>query len=112
MVRAIEIRPSPVRGRRITHHAVARLQQDDGNDISRAASFDIARPPLDAEKVEIGPGLFMEWAVGKQGELMRPNTGKLMLPGSKIIFDIHYHAVRMQTLFFTGPLLPPARRVQ
>ena len=35
----------------------------------------------------------MEWAVGKQGEIMRPNSGKLMLPGSKIIFDIHYHAV-------------------
>ena len=26
-------------------------------------------------------GTFMEWAVGKQGELMRPNSGKLMLPG-------------------------------
>ena len=25
----------------------------------------------------------MEWAVGKQGEIMRPNTGKLMLPGSQ-----------------------------
>ena len=40
-----------------------------------------------------GPGLFMEWAVGKQGEMMRPNSGKLMLPGSKIVWDIHYHAV-------------------
>ena len=35
----------------------------------------------------------MEWAVSKQGEIMRPNTGKLMLPGSKIGWDIHYHAV-------------------
>ena len=34
----------------------------------------------------------MEWAVGKQGELMRPNSGKLMLPGSKIVWDIHYSA--------------------
>ncbi len=34
----------------------------------------------------------MEWAVGKQGEMMRPNSGKLMLPGSKIVWDIHYHA--------------------
>ena len=32
----------------------------------------------------------MEWAVGKQGEMMRPNSGKLMLPGSKIVWDIHY----------------------
>ena len=36
------------------------------------------------------PGTFMEWAVGKQGEMMRPNSGKLMLPGSKIVWDIHY----------------------
>ena len=30
-VRAIEMRPSTVKGRRITHHALARLQQDDGD---------------------------------------------------------------------------------
>jgi mono/diheme cytochrome c family protein len=82
-VRAIEIRPSTKKGRRITHHALARLKQDDGGDPTKT-SGDIA---------DQTGGLFMEWAVGKQGELMRPNTGKLMLPGSKIIFDIHYHAV-------------------
>ena len=81
-VRAIEIRPSTVKGRRITHHALARLQQDEPKE---QASND--------EENEIGAGLFMEWAVGKQGEVMRPNSGKLMLPGSKILFDIHYHAV-------------------
>jgi hypothetical protein len=32
----------------------------------------------------------MEWAVGKQGEMMRPDTGKLLLPGSKFHWDIHY----------------------
>jgi len=90
-VRAIEIRPTTLKGRRITHHAVARLKQDDGNDISRPASFVTSRPVDDTE--DVGPGLFMEWAVGKQGEMMRPNTGKLMLPGSKIVWDIHYHAV-------------------
>src|SRR5262245_21958591 len=74
-VRAIEIRPTTVRARRITHHAVARLQQNDGNDIARPTSFDFVKPPLDDENAEIGPGLFMEWAVGKQGEIMRPNTG-------------------------------------
>ncbi len=36
------------------------------------------------------PGTFMEWAVGKQGEMMRPGSGKLMLPGSKVVWDIHY----------------------
>ncbi len=77
-VRAIEIRPSTVAGRRVVHHALARLEQDEENDL------------VDDE---IGAGLFMEWAVGKQGEIMRPNSGKLMLPGARFLFDIHYHAV-------------------
>jgi len=82
-VRAIEIRPSTIKGRRITHHALARLQQDDGTGGAAPTGDD----------ADVGPGLFMEWAVGKQGEIMRPNSGKLMLPGSKIVWDIHYHAV-------------------
>ncbi|MGH9346567.1 MAG: c-type cytochrome [Vicinamibacterales bacterium] len=83
-VRAIEMRPSTVNGRRVTHHALARLQQDEGSDEPRTE-------PRNED--EVGPGLFMEWAVGKQGEVMRPNSGKLMLPGSRIVWDIHYHAV-------------------
>jgi hypothetical protein len=82
-VRAIEIRPGTVKGRKITHHALARLQQEEPG----------AEPgvrPAAASNDDPGPGLFMEWAVGKQGEIMRPNSGKLMLPGSKIVWDIHY----------------------
>lgn len=82
-VRAIEMRPGTVKGRKITHHALARLQQKEGAALTSAA----------AVGDEPGPGLFMEWAVGKQGEIMRENSGKLMLPGSSIVWDIHYHAV-------------------
>ena len=78
-VRAIEIRPATVKGRKVTHHALARLQQED--------------PDQNLTSDGGGAGLFMEWAVGKQGEIMRANSGKLMLPGSKIIFEVHYHAV-------------------
>src|SRR6188508_1373166 len=80
-VRALEIRPSTVKGRRITHHAIARLQQRETDPL--------AMNPDDANG-NPQPGTFMEWAVGKQGEIMRPNSGKLMLPGSKIVWDIHY----------------------
>jgi len=80
-VRALEIRPSTVKGRRITHHAIARLQQRETDPL--------AQNPDDANG-QPQPGTFMEWAVGKQGEIMRPNSGKLMLPGSKIVWDIHY----------------------
>jgi hypothetical protein len=80
-VRAIEIRPASVAGRKVTHHALARLKQDE------------PAPEPGASGADGGPGLFMEWAVGKQGEVMRPNSGKLMLPGAQIVFEVHYHAV-------------------
>jgi hypothetical protein len=73
-VRAIEIRPATIKGRKITHHAIAYLQQ---NDPGAKGGFGLPTP-------------FMEWAVGKQGELMRPDTGKLLLPDSSFRWDIHY----------------------
>jgi mono/diheme cytochrome c family protein len=73
-VRAIEIRPETMKGRKITHHAIAYLEQSEPG----------------APGVPGLPTPFMEWAVGKQGEMMRPNTGKLLLPGSKFHWDIHY----------------------
>jgi hypothetical protein len=79
-VRAIEIRPATVQGRRITHHAIAYLIQDEPGQQGGGASFGLGGP-------------FMEWAVGKQGEMLRPDTGKLLLPGSKFRWDIHYSAV-------------------
>jgi hypothetical protein len=80
-IRGIEIRPSTVPGRRITHHALARLQQEETDPLALGAAADV------------GPGLLMEWAVGKQGEIMRSNSGKLIKAGSSIVWDIHYHAV-------------------
>ena len=76
-VRALEMRPSTVEGRKIVHHALARLQQEeDREDLGAAAA--------------VGPGLLMEWAVGKQGEIMRENSGKLIKADSSIVWDIHY----------------------
>ena len=79
-VRAIEIRPGSVKGRKITHHAIARLQQEENDPLAQNLDPD-GRPIA---------GTFMEWAVGKQGEIMRPGSGKLMKAGAKIIWDIHY----------------------
>src|SRR5437762_8733523 len=73
-VRAIEIRPETLKGRRITHHAIAYLEQTEAGAL--------AVPGL--------PTPFWEWAVGKHGETMRPDTGKLLLPGSRFHWDIHY----------------------
>jgi hypothetical protein len=87
-VRAVEMRPGTPAGRRITHHAIGYLLQNEPKG-SPGASDD----PLTAIA---GGGILMEWAVGKQYDVYRPNTGKLLLPGAKIWWDIHLHAVGEQ----------------
>ena len=84
-VRAIEMRPGTVDGRRIVHHSIARLQQEEDNPLARGNADDPDNPFNNA-------GTFMEWAVGKQGEIMRPGSGKLMKADSQIIWDIHMSA--------------------
>lgn len=82
-VKAVEMRPGSLAGRRITHHAVAYLAQDDPDSASIPGTTADLR----------GRGALMEWAIGKGYDLYRPDTGKLLLPGSKISWDVHYHAV-------------------
>ena len=81
-VKAIEIRPMNMESRRVVHHSLAfLLQQEDGK----------AGLPEDVD-IPFGPSLFMEWAVGKAGQIFRPDTGKLMLPDSSIMWEVHMHA--------------------
>ncbi len=83
-VRAIEIKPSYPDGRRIIHHVLTTLVQgEDG----------ITGLPHEAHDAARSPGLFMEWAVGKTGEIFNADAGKLMLPGSSIRWEIHMYAV-------------------
>ena len=80
-VTGIEVRPS-LKGRRITHHAVVYLQQEEQLG--------------DHEPVVNVPGrgsYLTEFAVGKIGDVFRENTGKLMKAGARIAFDNHYHSV-------------------
>ena len=81
-VKAVEIRPGSLAGRKITHHAVAYLAQDDPSSIIPGSDPDLR-----------GRAMLMEWAIGKGYDLYRPDTGKLILPGSAISWDIHIHAV-------------------
>jgi len=75
-VRAVEMRPATAAGRKITHHALAYLQQEE--------------PGTNTGLVT--QGLLMEWAVNKNYDIYRPNTGKLLVPGSRIWWEMHYHA--------------------
>jgi hypothetical protein len=64
------------------HHVLAELQQDEPG----------AKPEIDLAAVA-GPGLLMEWAIGKNYDVYRPNTGKLLVPGAHIWWELHLHAV-------------------
>ncbi len=85
-VRAIEMRPSYPEGRKIVHHALAFLLQQEPDGITGLAST--------AAGVNTGINpLFMEWAVGKVGEVFPADAGKLMMPGSQISWEVHLHAM-------------------
>ena len=83
--KAIEIRPANPESRTVVHHVLATLIQDESNAPEGAAATDI-------DGVRTNGGLFMEWAVGKAGQIFRPDAGKLMLPGSQIRWELHLHA--------------------
>ena len=63
-MRAIEIRPTTLKGRRITHHVIAYLEQEEPG----------------ATSCRHLPAPFMEWAVGKQGEMTR----RIRVPGFEV----------------------------
>jgi hypothetical protein len=65
-LRAIEVRPVPPFGRRVTHHVI--IYVHDGTTTR----------------------LLAEWAMGKQGEVMPPGTARLIPAGATIEWDVHY----------------------
>ena len=84
-VRAIEIKPASIVGRRTVHHVLASLEQRETDGIEGLAHS--------AHDLQTTAGLFMEWAVGKTGQVFPADAGKLMLPGSRIRWEIHMFAI-------------------
>jgi hypothetical protein len=71
-VKAVETKPSLGDGKKVVHHAVTSLLNDDG--------------------VSEG-GTLNEYAVGKNGDIYPDGSGKLMKAGAQIRFNMHYHAI-------------------
>jgi len=84
-VRAIEIKPVKPEHRKVVHHVLTLLEQREEEGITGLAH--------EAHDVQRSAGLFMEWAVGKVGEIFAADAGKLMLPESKIRWEVHLHAI-------------------
>ena len=72
-VRAVEVRPSKT-GRQIVHHAVVHSTEH-------------------VRATELGEYALAEFSLGAYGELYKEGTGKHLTAGTKVRFDIHYHAV-------------------
>jgi hypothetical protein len=87
----VEIRPTNMQGRRIVHHSIAYLVlNNDPDAVNTGTANGGVRDFTDV--VNRRPQL-MEWAIGKGYDLFREGTGKLLVPGEKISWDQHLHAV-------------------
>lgn len=111
-VRAIEIRPASAEGRKVIHHVLTMLEQDEHDGLMNLASS--------AHSAQMTAGLFMEWSIGKVGEVFPADAGKLMLPGSKIRWEVHMFAighdvkdqqVEMAIYFYPKGVVPKHRTV-
>jgi hypothetical protein len=91
-VKMVEIRPSNLKARRIIHHSIAYLVLNNDPD---AVNTGTANGPdrFGADDLVNRRPQLMEWAIGKGYDLYRPGTGKLLVPGEKISWDQHIHAV-------------------
>ena len=84
-VRAIEVKPARAESKKVVHHTLAYLLQSEPGGITGLAES--------AHDHQTNAGLFMEWAVGKVGQIFPADAGKLMLPGSRIRWEVHFHAI-------------------
>jgi hypothetical protein len=92
--RLVEIRPTNLKGRRIVHHSIAYLVlNNDPEAVNTGTANGPDRGGVDVDDLVNRRPQLMEWAVGKGYDLFRPGTGKLILPGEKISWDQHIHAV-------------------
>ena len=89
----VEIRPTTLKGRKVIHHSIAYLVlNNDPDAVNTGTSNGPDRGASADDLVNRRPQL-MEWAIGKGYDLFRPGTGKLLVPGEKISWDQHIHAV-------------------
>src|SRR5437867_3621280 len=89
----VEIRPTKLQGRRIIHHSIAYLVLNNDPDAINTGTANGPDRVRDADDLVNLRPMLMEWAIGKDYDLYRPGTGKLLVPGEKIAWDQHIHAI-------------------
>jgi hypothetical protein len=90
----VEIRPTNLKGRKVLHHSIAYLVlNNDPDAVNTGTASGPGGGATDTSDLVNRRPQLMEWAIGKGYDLFRPDTGKLLLPGEKISWDQHIHAV-------------------
>jgi mono/diheme cytochrome c family protein len=93
-VKMVEIRPTNLKARQIIHHSIAYLVlNNDPDAVNTGTASGPDRRGGDVDDLVNRRPQLMEWAIGKGYDLFRPGTGKLLVPGEKISWDQHIHAV-------------------
>jgi hypothetical protein len=88
-VAAVEMHPSTLAGRKVFHHIIANLYQDETNAPQ-------AQVPVATDAIFPGAGgILMEWAVGKNYDIYREGAAKLLMPGAKIRWEYHTHSTNV-----------------
>lgn len=94
--RIVEIRPTSLKGRRILHHSIAYLVLNNDPaavNTFTANSVNNGGGSAGLDDLSVRRPQLMEWAIGKGYDLFPEGTGKLLLPGEKLSWDQHLHAV-------------------
>jgi hypothetical protein len=93
---AVEMRTSTPTGRRVFHHILANLYQDETNAPSALVPISLPRNgmKMDGGDSSMG-GMLMEYAIGKNYDIYRPGTAKLLMPGARINWEYHTHSTNV-----------------
>ena len=92
-IRMVEIRPSNLQARKTLHHSVAYQVLSPDNVQSINTGLAPGPSSVNADDAVNRRPMIMEWAIGKGYDRYRDDTGKLLMPGEKISWDQHIHAV-------------------
>ncbi len=92
-IRMVEIRPSNLSARKTLHHSVAYQVLSPDNVQSINTGLAPGPSSVSADDAVNRRPMIMEWAIGKGYDRYRDDTGKLLMPGEKISWDQHIHAV-------------------
>jgi hypothetical protein len=93
-VRMVEIRPTNMKARKIVHHAIAYhvLSPDNISEVNTGIG-NVGGANADVDDLVNRRPQLMEWAIGKGYDRYLEGTGKMVMPGEKISWDQHIHAV-------------------